>query len=103
MKKRPWTILFIVVVAVEAWSAYRAPVYNWDLLPYVASVFSLDGLNDSQAHAAAYRVAQNEAPEAVYAELVGKRSVTPQTKTVSIAAECSKIPTISLNSCQGIE
>jgi len=59
-------ILFLVVATVYK---YKRPGYNWDMLPYMALVVSIDHTDPKEVHAITYREARNSIPETAYKSL----------------------------------
>lgn len=58
----------LVVICLYAW---RKPVYNWDMLGYMAIVLKKDQPNPDSVHAMTYRIAKEEVPAMKYGFFIG--------------------------------
>ncbi len=45
------------------------PLYNWDMIPYMASVLSIEQQNFQKIHSNTYQLIKNELPDTIFAKL----------------------------------
>ncbi len=63
-------ILFIFILVTIAGLVLKKPQYNWDMLPYMAIVISLDEDNTTTIHQKTYDAARENIPPDKYAALI---------------------------------
>lgn len=64
-----FTSFALIAISISVISIYK-PAYNWDTLPYIASVFSLDSRDTNSIHKNTYEIVKNSIPEKQFEVLV---------------------------------
>ena len=73
MQRRKELIVFLLYLFFLGGLCLRwlsTPYYNWDLLIYVAAVYSIDEDDDSIVHEKTYETVKNYVPDSVYSKLI---------------------------------
>jgi hypothetical protein len=63
------SVVYILILLVATNYKYRKPAYNWDMVPYIASVVSIENKDPRNIHAITYREVQNNVPASTYESL----------------------------------
>lgn len=77
-KKIPYLLIwvgYILFLGVICLFSYKRPIYNWDMLPYMAIVISYDGQH-ATSHQKIYLIAKQEIPEKQYLQLIDSTVAT---------------------------
>lgn len=64
-----FVVYFLIVLFISIVSIHK-PDYNWDILPYVASVYSLESTDTNSIHKNTYEIVKSTLPEQAYLLLV---------------------------------
>lgn len=70
-------LLFAAMLAVISWHTYRFPLYDIDMLAYMANVAALETSSPRAIHAAVYGELPAHVPEGTIAHILGKDSSAP--------------------------
>jgi hypothetical protein len=70
-------LLFAAMLAAVSWHTYRYPLYDLDMLGYMANVTALETFGASRIHAAVYSELPRHVPEGTRAHLLGQDNAGP--------------------------
>lgn len=68
-------VFYLIFLVLESYKCYRQPAYNWDMLPYMAVIYSIDG-QGKDVHAIIYQTAKKELHPTFYEQLVDSSIAT---------------------------
>ena len=63
------TVFYLLSIALIGFYNFKKPLYNWDILPYMAIVLSYDHSDPALIHDSTYAIARHDFPVAVYEQL----------------------------------
>ncbi len=73
LNTREWWFFIVSTIFLSIWiiaAAYSSPIYNWDLIPYVASALSYEITDPTLLHKTTYDSIKATVPEPIFAALI---------------------------------
>lgn len=66
---------YVVCIGLMGFYCFKRPFYNWDMLPYTALILNMDHYSINEAHATAYKLANENMPDKNYQQLTDSSHV----------------------------
>lgn len=69
-----YVLYFLFIIAIALW-CFKKPLYNWDMLPYIAIIVQTENKDINTIHSITYNTAKKEVPAQFYGQLTDTSNI----------------------------